>query len=69
MYTLGLLSCVMIVQSSRCARCENDTEAETSRSASDEGVTHLLYTGGSSPTHCTQVDKEWSGVWRVGMGH
>jgi len=54
----------MIVQSSRCGHCESDTEAETSRSASDEGVTHLLYTGGSNPTHCTQVDKEWSGVWR-----
>jgi len=54
----------MTVQSLRCARCENDTEAETSRSAYDEGVTRLLYTGESNPVHCTQGDKEWSGVWR-----
>jgi len=24
----------------------------------------LLCTGGSNPTQCTQVDKEWSGIWR-----
>ena len=63
-YTTGLLAGVMTMQSLRCARCKNDTEANTSRSASDEGMTHLLYTGGSNPAHCTQGDKEWSGVWR-----
>jgi len=58
---------VMIVQSSLCAHaqhCESDTEAETSWSASDEGVTLPTVPGESNPTHCTQVDKEWSGVWR-----